>query len=494
MIGPPSARTFAALALTSLVATGCSDGEDAARRSLGLSECRLPKFAVTAQCGTLTVPENRATPKARQITLTVAILPANTLSPRPDPLFILPGGPGQAATYLAPFAAQMTGVRKDRDIVLVDSRGTGRFSSLSCAAFAPDESIDRALDLDPVPRAAACAKELLGRGIDPAQYTTAAWIEDLAAVRAALGYAKINLWGGSYGTRVALEYVRRHPDRVRSVVLDGVAPPSMIVSLDVWPSRDRALDAILERCAAAPSCQRAHPDLAATLASIRDRLLPAGRNVRVTDPRTGEAQTMHLTFDHVIAALQPLTYSPELSALLPEVIARAEAEDYGPLLAAAQLVTGNLTEQVNVPLHYSVTCTEDVPRASTEVRRSLDSVRAKALAERVLAVCDVWPHGKAPADAATPVTSDIPVLILSGGLDPVTPPAGGDLVAKTLTNSRHIIASGYGHIVSPHACAPRLIAAFIDDPTFASLPAACIAHLETSAIPAPWPDGLGPRQ
>ena len=154
-----------------------------------------------------------------------------------------------------------------------------------------------------MPRAAACAKELLGRGIDAAQYTTAAWIEDLDAVRAALGYAKINLWGGSYGTRVALEYVRRHPDRVRSVVLDGVAPPSMIVNLDIWPSRDRALDAILERCAAAPSCQRAHPDLAATLASIRDRLLPAGRNVRVTDPRTGETQTMHLTFDHVIAAL-----------------------------------------------------------------------------------------------------------------------------------------------------------------------------------------------
>ena len=158
MIGSPSARTFAALALTSLVATGCSDGENAARRSLALSECRLPKFAVAAQCGTLTVPENRATPQGRQITLTVAILPANTLSPRPDPLFILAGGPGQAATYLAPFAAQLTGVRKDRDIVLVDQRGTGRSSPLACAAFAPDESIDRALDLDPVPRAAACAE------------------------------------------------------------------------------------------------------------------------------------------------------------------------------------------------------------------------------------------------------------------------------------------------------------------------------------------------
>jgi pimeloyl-ACP methyl ester carboxylesterase len=493
MIGSCPARVIAALAAMCLAATACGDGRDAAPRSLALSECRLPKLAVAAQCGTLTVPENRAAPQGRQITLTVAILPANTLSPRPDPLFILPGGPGQAATYLAPFAAQMTGVRKDRDIVLVDPRGAGRSSPLVCASFAPDDSIDNALDLDPVPRAAACAKELLGRGIDLAQYTTAAWVEDLDAVRAALGYAKINVWGGSYGTRVALEYLRRHPDRVRSTVLDGVAPPSMIISLDAWPSRDRALDAVLERCAGVPTCRTAHPDLPATLASIRDQLAPAGRDVSVIDPRTGEAQAVRLTFDHVIAALQPLTYSPELSALMPEAIARAKAGDYGPLLAAAQLVTGNLAEQVNVPLHYSVTCTEDVPRVSAQARRSLDGVRSKTLAERVLAVCDVWPHGNAPADAATPVASDIPVLILSGGLDPVTPSAGGDLVSKTLSRSRHVVAKGYGHIVSSHACASRLVAAFIDDPTFASLPAACVAHFESSTPPNPWPDRLGPR-
>ena len=493
MIGLFATRRLAALALTSVVATACSEGHDAAPRSLALSECRLPKLSVAAQCGTLTVPENRAAPQGRQITLTVALLPANTLNPRPDPLFILPGGPGQAGTFLAPFAAQLTGVRKDRDIVLVDPRGAGRSSPLLCAPFAPEESFDNVFDLDPVPRAAACAKELVGRGIDPAQYTTAAWVDDLDAVRAALGYPKINLWGGSYGTRAALEYLRRHPDHVRSVVLDGVAPPSMIVSLDVWPSRDRALDAIIERCAGVPACRAAHPDLTATLASIRAKLAPSGRDVLVTDPRTGDRQPMHLTFDHVVAALQPLTYSPELSALLPDVITRAKADDYGPLLAAAQLVTGGLTEQVNVPLHYSVTCTEDVPRASAEARRSLDGVRSKALAERVLAVCDVWPHGKAPTEAATPVTSAIPVLILSGGLDPVTPSSGGDLVAKTLANSRHIVARGYGHIVSSHACAPRLIAAFIDDPSFASLPAACVAHFETSTVPAPWPDRLGAR-
>jgi pimeloyl-ACP methyl ester carboxylesterase len=481
------------LVTVALGLTACSD-DRTAHRTLPLTECRLPRLPVAAQCGTLEVPENRAAPEGRRIVLTLAVLPANTLSPRPDPLFILAGGPGQAATYLGPFAAQLFDVRKDRDIVLVDQRGTGRSSPLECEALKPEETFQSAFDVDIVARAAACAKELAARGVDPAQYTTAAWVEDLDAVRAALGYPRINLWGGSYGTRAALEYLRRHPDRVRAVVLDGVAPPSMIVNFDVWPSRDRAIDRIIENCQAQDVCRAAHPDLAATLASIRRRLGNAGRDIVVTNPRTGAIETLHISFDHVVAALQPLTYAPELAALMPEMITRAAKGDYGPLFAAALLVTGSLTEQMNAALHYSVTCAEDAPRLSLGgVRGALEGVRSQALARRALAVCDVWPRGHAPIDATTPVRSDVPVLILSGALDPVTPPANGDEVAKTLPNSRHVVARGFGHIVSSHACAPRLIAAFLDDPTFASLPETCVARFESSEPPAPWPDRLGAR-
>jgi pimeloyl-ACP methyl ester carboxylesterase len=490
--------TVSRLATAALVAfatglAGCGDG-GAPLRTVALAECRLPKLPVTAQCGTLEVPENRTRPEGRKIALAIAVLPANTLNPRADPLFILAGGPGQAASFLGPFAAALTGVRKDRDIVLVDQRGTGRSSPLSCAAFKPDDTPEATLELDPVPKAAACAKELAAQGVDAAQYTTAAWIDDLDAVRAALGYAKINLWGGSYGTRVALEYLRRHPDRVRSVVLDGVAPPSMKASLDVWPSRDTALSAVLDACAQAPACRAAQPDLPSTLAAIRDRLGPGGRDVALTDPRTGKPQTERVTFDHVIGALQPLTYSPELSALLPEIISRAAAGDFGPLYAGAMLIAGDLAEQMDNALNYSVTCAEDAPRISpTDAASALANVRSKALAVRALAVCDVWPRGTVPADAKTPVRSDVPVLILSGGLDPVTPPANGAEVAKTLPASRHIVARGYGHIVSPHACGPRLIAAFIDDPGFATLPASCVGHFENSTRPPIWPDRLGAR-
>lgn len=483
----------AALAGLAVGLAGCGD-RGTPPRSVVLADCRLPKLPVAAQCGTLEVPENRARPGGRRISLAIAVLPANTLNPRADPLFILAGGPGQAASFLGPFAATLTGVRKDRDIVLVDQRGTGRSSPLRCAAFKPDDSAEATLELDPVPKAAACAQELAAQGVDAAQYTTAAWIADLDAARIALGYGTINLWGGSYGTRAALEYLRRHPANVRSVVLDGVAPPSMRVSLDVWPSRDLALTAVLDACALAPACRAAHPDLPATLDAIRERLGPAGSDVAVTDPRTGRVEKQHVTFDHVIGALQPLTYSPELSALLPEIIGSVAAGDYGPLYAGAMLVTAELPEQINNALHYSVTCAEDVPRISpADTASALAGVRSKTLALRALAVCDVWPRGEAPADATRPVESAVPVLILSGGLDPVTPPANGAEVAKTLTASRHVVARGYGHIVSPHACGPRLIAAFIDDPTFATVPPSCIEHFEKSTRPAPWPDRLGAR-
>ena len=490
MIAPRFATAVAAFVLA---LAGCGQG-DVPRRTVALSECRLPKLPIAAQCGTLEVPENRAKPEGRKISLAIAVLPANTLNPRADPLFILAGGPGQAASFLGPFAVLLTGVRKDRDIVLVDQRGTGRSSPLKCAAFEPRDTADATLEIDQVPKAAECAKELVAGGVDAAQYTTAAWVADLDAVRTALGYEKINLWGGSYGTRAALEYLRAYPSRVRSVVLDGIAPPSMRVSIDVWPTRDRALTAVLAACARSAPCHSAHPDLPATLDAIRDRLGPKGRDVAVTDPRTGSVETQRLTFDHVLAALEPLTYAPELSALLPEIIGRLAAGDYGPLFAGAMLVSGDLPQQVNNALHYSVTCTEDVPRiTAADVANAFASVRSRSLARQELAVCDVWPKGVVAPDAAKPVVSAVPVLILSGGLDPVTPPANGAEVAKTLSASRHIVAQGYGHIVSPHACGPRLIAAFIDDPTFATLPASCVEHFEKTPRPPLWPDRLGAR-
>ncbi len=489
----PHLRSRSALVVVALAGALAGCGAEADRaRTVALAECRLPRLAAAAQCGTIEVPENRDQPDGKKIAIAFAVLPANTLTPKPDPLVLLPGGPGQSASALAAFASRLVEVRRTRDIVLVDPRGTGKSSPLDCAALKPDDTPDDVLETDPVPKAKECLQELNDRGVDAAQYTTAAWVADLDSVRAALGYPKWNLWGGSYGTRVALEYARRHPDRVRSMVLDGVAPPSLKVSLGVWLTREQALDDLFRACAGNAACADVQPDLAVTLERIRADLGPAGRDVKVANPRTGEVETHRITYEIVVASLHPLVYLPELAALIPALLDRAAKGDYAPLYAATLLIGGDLAEQMSGALHYSVTCAEDVPRIESAERQRLATTRVATLAPKILSVCDVWPRGRQPADATTPVVTDIPTLLISGGLDPVTPPAYAEEVAKTLSNHRHVVGTGYGHIVSPHACGPRLVAAFVDRAGFDTLPASCLEHFETSKRPPLWPDRLAP--
>jgi pimeloyl-ACP methyl ester carboxylesterase len=460
-------------------------GSKAPVRQIALTECRLPKLAAAAQCGKVEVPEDRGRQAGRTLAISVVVLPASTLSPQPDPLIMLPGGPGQSSDALAPLAGALGGVRRNRDIVLIDPRGTGKSAPLRCASLAPRDAFDELVEEQTIAVAAQrCIAELRAGGdADPAQYTTSAVVADIDAVRIALGYDRINLWGGSYGTRVAQEYLRRYPQHVRSVVLDGAAPPAMRIGFDPWLSREAALDQVIAACAASPACRQAYPDLDATLERIRVDLAHV-RTITVADPRTGAERAFRPSFDMVIGALQGLVYAPEAASLIPALLARVAAGDYAPLTAAALLLSDDVAKTVNLALHFAITCAEDAPRIdAAETDRMLARLRAPALARRDLAACDGWPRPPVPADFYAPVVSDKPVLILSGGLDPVTPPAAGEEVAKTLSHSRHIVAAGYGHIVSPHACAPRLIEKFVEDPGFATLPSSCIGHFAASARP-----------
>ncbi|MGH8798989.1 MAG: alpha/beta hydrolase [Casimicrobiaceae bacterium] len=465
------------------LAAGCGSKQPA--RQVRLSECRLPKLVTAAQCGSVEVPEDRSKPTGRKLAIAVAVLPATTLSPRPDPLIMLAGGPGQSSDALAPLAGALGGVRRSRDIVLIDPRGAGKSAPLSCPALAPRDALDDMAEPGVLAAAAQrCIAELNAGGrVDVAQYTTPAFVADIDAVRAALGYRQVNLWGGSYGTRVAQEYLRRYPQHVRSVILDGAAPPSMRIVLDIWPSREAAVDQVLAACAASEACRQAYPDLGGTLARIRTRL-DAARAVTVADPRTGAKRRLTPSFDMMIGALQGLVYVPEFASLIPALLTRAEAEDYAPILAAAMVFSDDLARTMNLALYFAVTCAEDAPRVGTaDALRVVSTLRAPALARRSLAACEGWPRPPLPADFGTPLVSDKPVLILSGGLDPVTPPSAGAEVARTLSNSRHLVAAGYGHLISPHACAPRLIEKFVEDAGFATLPQSCIDYFAASARP-----------
>jgi pimeloyl-ACP methyl ester carboxylesterase len=480
-------------AFLALLLCGC--GDRAVTRHVALHECRLAKLAQAAQCATVEVPEDRTKPDGRKLALFVAMLPANTLNPDADPLFMLAGGPGQSGEALVPVALALDGVRRTRDIVLMDPRGSGKSAPLKCAALAPRDSFDELVDADAGATAAPrCLAELRASGsADVSRYNTPEIVADVDAVRSALGYERINLWGGSYGTRVAQEFARRYPARVRSMVLDGVAPPALRITLDIWPAREAALADVLAACAGDAACKQAYPDLNATLAQIRTALA-APRRVSIADPRTGALREVPLTFDIVIGALQGLVYAPELGSLVPPLLGRAQAGDFAPLMAAATLPVGDLEQNLNLALHYAVTCAEDAPRVTDSDRsRTLAALRAPSLAARNLAACDGWPRPPLPVDFYSPLTGAVPTLILSGGLDPVTPPANGELVAQSLSDSRHLVAAGYGHIVTPHACAPRLVEKFIDTAGFATLSQSCIDYLATSRRPPIFSSLLEPK-
>jgi pimeloyl-ACP methyl ester carboxylesterase len=489
-------RCLVCVSLLTFAVAGCGNRDGA--RKIELTDCRLPKLSSVAHCGTVKVPEDRSRTGGREIGIAVAVLSANTLSPDADPLFMLAGGPGQSAEALVPVATALAGVRRTRDIVLIDPRGAGKSAPLKCAAFAPRDPIDDLIEADQAATAAQrCLAELRDlrppANVDVSRYITSEIVADVDAVRAALGYERINLWGGSYGTRVAQEFVRRHPSRVRSMVLDGVAPPAMRTTLDVWPAREAALAEVLAACSANADCKRVYPDLNATLGEIKTAL-GASRRVRVADPRTGALRDLPLGFDSVVAALHALVYVPEFASLIPPLLGRAQAGDFAPLLAAAMPFAGDLEQTMNLALHFAVTCAEDTPRVTpSDSSKVLATLRAPSLAARNLAACDGWPRPPLPADFYLPLTSAVPTLILSGGLDPVTPPANGDLVSKSLSNSRHVIATGYGHIVSPHACAPRLIEKFIDTAGFATLPQSCLDYLATSKRPPIFSSLLEPK-
>jgi pimeloyl-ACP methyl ester carboxylesterase len=453
--------------------------------TLALEDCHLSAEGVSdrlaAECGVLAVPENPADPAGQQIELRVAVLRARGRNPAPDPLFFLTGGPGQAATesYLQ-LSGGFAEVNRQRDIVLVDQRGTGQSNPLDCPLAEDPLAVDTLEEV-----AAAAAECAAGLDADPRLYTTAIAMDDLDRVRAALGYEQINLYGVSYGTRAALAYLRQYPDRVRAVILDGVVPPEEALGLDVARDAQRALDLMFERCAADLDCAAAFPDLRADFAALAARLDAAPVPVTVADPLTGEPLSFDYTYDSFASTVRLLSYAPETVSLLPLLIHTAQARgDLSLLAAQSLLVGGQLADSISQGMGYSVLCAEDAPRLDAAQAEALNAgtYLRDAQTDQIAAVCAAWPRGETPPAFAAPVTASAPVLILSGEADPVTPPENGAQVAAALPNSLHLVAPGQGHNVILRGCLPRLAAGFVATAGFDGLDTACVAEI----VPMPF--------
>jgi pimeloyl-ACP methyl ester carboxylesterase len=445
-------------------------------------------------CGTLRVFENRETREGRTIDLKIVVLPGLGTDAQPDPLFFLAGGPGQGAAKMAKQLSEVfRRVQTQRDIVLVDQRGTGVSNPLNCEADQDSLAALNERDEVALERLRHC---LRGLDADTRLYTTTIAMDDLDDVRRHLGYARVNLYGGSYGTRAALVYLRQHGDHVRSVVLDGVAPPDMRLPLFFARDAQRALDKLLADCETSVACRAKYPDLAARTRALLARLEKYPPRLRLTHPRTGIAEEVSVTAALVANVLAGALYSPTISALLPELLARAEANDFQGLLALG-LVNENASENMSVGMQLSVICAEDYPRVThvESTRESRGSVFGDHLLTSRMKACEFWPRGKVDDPFYHPVTSNIPVLILSGDLDPVTPPSWGESVLPHLSNGRHIIVPGTGHGAIGTGCGIRLIHQFIEQGNAANLDTSCLEGLRRPPFflsPA-GPDPAGTR-
>jgi pimeloyl-ACP methyl ester carboxylesterase len=462
--------------LPALLLAACTSGSEAPRSALALASCRLPGVEALAQCGTLPVWEDRVAKSGRRIDINVAVVPARLRAKERDPIIVFAGGPGQGAVSLAAQVMPLfTRLNDTRDVLFIDQRGTGDSNPLDC----DDEEVQplQALFEDALPEKLVrkCLEQL---DADPRQYVTSIAIEDLEDVRAALDYPTLNLWGGSYGTRAALEYLRRHPDRVRSMVLDGVAPPDMKLPLSFVADGEAALQRLLEACDSQVLCKSTYPALRVTIASLRSQLSRRPARVSIQDPRTGDRQMIQVNENVFLSGLFRPLYVAELASLLPFGVSAAAGGDFNPLLAQNLEFTTDVSENLSVGMHLSVICAEDVPRISPQDLEALtSSFFGRALVDDFMRACAIWPRGPVPADYYTPVSSQVPALILSGGIDPATPPRHGDRVAATLPNSRHFVAPHLGHGVSLHGCAPRLVESFVRKASARDIDGRCLERI-----------------
>jgi pimeloyl-ACP methyl ester carboxylesterase len=459
---------------------------------LALTPCRIPALAPdlqsvlpgeAARCGTFSVPENRERP-GRMLPLKVIVIPARSAAPK-EPVFFLAGGPGQAATELA---TGFTGPlhREERDVVLMDVRGTGQGTGLDCPQGGSDDDVQSYLEpLFHDGAAYAACRDMLATRADLTQYTTPQAMEDLDELRQALGHERIVLEGGSYGTRAAITYIRMYGARVRAATLYSLVPLENRAPLFHAAAAQRAFDLVGDQCAAEAPCRAAFPDVRGDLAAILTRLRASPERVTVPHPVTNAPTEVSITASAFGDALRVFLYSGEASREVPLLLAQARAGDLAPFARAALQSSRGLASAVRMGLLLSFTCSEDVHRIRPDeiARETAGSFIGDSRVRGQIAACSVWPRGGVPANYYRPFRSDVPVLLVSGQLDPVTPPSWGEVARGTFPNSVHVVMPG-GHTPGG-PCIDRISRRLYESGTVRGLDTSCAAaeRLAPFALP-----------
>jgi pimeloyl-ACP methyl ester carboxylesterase len=441
---------------------------------LTLSPCNIEGVRGPARCGTYRVWENRTTKQGRQIDLSVIVLEALSKNRKPDPLFMLAGGPGDAPSFNAKFFSEtFAKVRSERDLVLVDLRGTGKSGPLLCPELAePDK--DGVLDDEILGvKAVENCRTRLERNADLRQYSTEIAINDLDEVRQALGYQQINLYGTSYGSRVAQVFMRQHPASLRTVTMKGIVPPSMASPSTHSLSGEQAWQSVVERCKQDEKCAQAYPEIDEKFRALLKRLSPAP----VLDP--GGRTKLRVSAGLFAESFRFFLYSPDAQARALKLIDDLTKDKPGLFensLGSRRLLS---TERLAAGFFLSVSCTEDIPYLPKDIAPLVaNTFGGDYRIKQQTQACSVWPRGEVSSQHRLATKSDIPTLILSGEFDPVTPPAGGEEVVRGLSRGLHVVIRNNGHpIGNASECIGAMIAAFIEKGDLTGLDTACASSI-----------------
>ena len=462
-------KSLLALSMLSLTAASWANDD-----KLTLENCHLGEIRSQVKCGKLEVPENYQQPGGDTIAVNFAVLPAIDDSEYKAPLMFLAGGPGQAAVELATGLNHVfREVRKTRDIILVDQRGTGESSALSCDFEAVDNVYSSLPDALEPQEVKECVAQFKG---DVTQYNSENAIRDFDAIRAALGHEKLNIYGGSYGTRAGLVFMRMFPESLESVVLDSVGPIEVPIGM-FGQSGARSFELLLENCKNSESCHKAFPNLAEEFQAVKARLAKDVAIIDILHPRLGTPTKLVIDDTKFTGNLRFQLYGMEGRSMVPLVIHQAFLGNYQPLIG---LMARTEDEQlVYTGLLFNIVCNEDIPRVSeadkaADANNNFDGKDSHSAWDMV---CPFFPEYRPSEDFYQSVTADIPTLILSGNLDPVTPPSNGEYSAKSLPNSHHIIVENASHTVAMSTCASDIINEFLTSKTPKTLDESCLKDI-----------------
>lgn len=471
------AAMVAASAMTATTAVAAPISASGTPADVGASDCFVAGIANSVRCDSIERPLDPVHPEHGRITVRYVVVPALARRKLADPVFFLAGGPGQSAVAVAgQVMPALARLGNRRDIVFVDQRGTGGSAPLICkdpddATLAEQSEPDRQFRVAMDCKAELVKLPYIGSEGGLRFFTTSVAVQDLDAVRRRLGAERIDLIGGSYGTRVALEYLRQFPAAVRRTVLDGAAPPDMALPASFSTDGQAAFDKLAVACAAEPACASAHPTLHARFSALLQGL---PREVSAVQPLTGRPERFTLTRAMLLDAVRGALYVPALAAALPAAIDAAAHDDFAGLLGLGATLRARDRSDIAAGMHFSVVCAEDTPRlAATDASSTSGASGARAdlpgpdfgdaFARRYREICAGWPRGAVPPGFYTVVRSESPVLVLSGGLDPVTPPRHGARVADALGPlARHVVVANAGHGVMSIGCMRDVVYRFID--------------------------------